>query len=76
MSFSTLAEIRAEKARLRRKAKKQEKKLLRDWERIEYSWRIFGRIASIGRRMFSSASVIWGIEMGYKIVSMFFSKKE
>ena len=76
MNFSTLSEIHAEKARLRRKLKKQEKKLLRDWERIEDSWRIFGKIASIGNRMFSSATLAWGIRMGYRLVSLVFPKKQ
>jgi len=74
--ISTLSEIRSEKARLHRKIKKQEKRLARDWERIEDSWRFFSKIAKIGNRLFSSATLFGGLKMGYKIISHFFSKKK
>ena len=73
--ISTLSEIRTEKARLHRKIKKQEKRLLSDWERIEDSWRIFNKIAKIGKWLFSSSSLLGSIDLGYKIISHFFSKK-
>jgi len=74
--ISKLSELRAEKARLHRKIKKQEKRLVRNWKRIEYSWRFFGKIAKIGKRLFSSTLLLENIEMGYKFISRFFSKKK
>jgi len=67
--------IRAEKARLHRKLQKQEKRLERDWERIEDSWRFFNNITKIGNRLLSSVSLISGLDLGYKILSHYFPKK-
>ncbi len=74
--ISTLAEIRAEKERLRWKIKKQEKKLGRDWERIEEGWRIVNKIAGWASSLISSASMLGSVEIGYKLLSHFFSKKK
>ena len=74
--ISTLSDIYIEKARLYRKIQKQEKRLARDWERIEDSWQIFGKIARIGNRLLSSASLLASIDLGYKIASHFFLKKK
>jgi len=71
----SLSGIRTEKARLHRKIKKQEKRLVHDWERIEDSWRIFSKIAEIGNRLFSSSSLLGSLDLGYKIISRFFPKK-
>ena len=56
--FSNMSEILAEKARLTRKIKKQEKVLMRDWERIEHGWRFLGKIS----RLFSSSLLMKGID--------------
>ena len=74
--ISTLTGIHAEKERLRRKIKKQERKLAADWEQIEKSWRIVGIIAGLGSRLFSSFSLLGGAELGYKIISYFFPEKK
>ncbi len=73
--LSSLDEILAEKERLRRKIKKQEKKVSSDWERIEDGWRIVGKITGVLGNLFSSASLLGSAELGYKIFSHFFSKK-
>ena len=74
--ISTLTGIHAEKERLRRKIKKQEKKLTADWEQIEKGWRIVSIIAGFGSRLFSSFSLFGGVELGYKIISYFFPEKK
>ncbi len=74
--ISTVSEIQAEKERLRRKIRKSEKKLANDWNRIEDSWQIVSKIAGLGSRLFSSASLLGGVELGYKLISHFFSKKK
>ena len=74
--FSTLNEVLAEKARLHRKIKKQEKILAHDWERIEESWQILVKITQTGSRLFSSSILMQGIELGYNFILNFFSKKK
>ena len=74
--ISTLAEIRYEKEQLRKKIGKQEKKLADDWERIEHGWRFFGKIFDTATNLLSSVSMLGGIEIGYKLLSHFFSKKK
>jgi hypothetical protein len=73
--IGTLSDIQVEKERLRRKIAKQEKRMERDWKRIEDSWRFVGKIASIGNKLFSSASLLGGIKLGMKLVSHLFSRK-
>ena len=72
----TMSDIRAEKERLRRKIKKQEKKLKNDWEHIEKSWNVVGKIVGLGSRLLSSLSLLGGAELGYKIISYFFPEKK
>ncbi len=74
--ITTLAEIRDEKERLRKKLHKQEKKVADDWERIEHGWRFVGRIFGTATNLVSSASMLGGIEIGYKLLSYFFSKRK
>ena len=74
--ISTLTGIHAEKERLHRKLKKQEKKLAADWEQIEKSWRIVNKIAGLGSRLLTSFSLMGGVELGYKIISYFFPEKK
>ena len=69
--FSTIGEVLAEKARLKRKIKKQEKRLERDWERIEDGWRIFGKIS----QYLSSSLLMKSLEIGFNFVSKFFQDK-
>ncbi len=74
--FSSLKEIRAEKEYLCKKINRQEKKLAKDWSRIEDSWKIVHKIMSMAGNLISSASVLGGMEIGYKLLSHFFSKKK
>ena len=73
--FSSLRDIQFEKDRLRRKIKKQEKTLTYDWERIEENWRIVNKIVGTINNFFSSATIIGGVELGYKLISHLFQKK-
>ena len=74
--ISSLTGIHAEKERLRRKIRKQEKKLETDWEQIAKKWRIVSRITGMGSKLFSSFSLLGGAELGYKIISYFFPEKK
>jgi len=74
--ISTLTGIHAEKERLRRKIKKQEKRLTADWEQIEKSWHIVSKIAGLGNRLLTSFSLMGGAELGYKMISYFFPGKK
>ena len=73
--FSSLKDIQAEKERLRRKIRKQEKILDSDWKRIENSWKVVGKITGVVGNLFTSASLLGSMELGYKIFSFLFSKK-
>jgi len=73
--LSTRSGILAEKLRLQRKLKKQEKKLAQSWENIEESWQVVDRIYDVGGKLFSSA-VMEGVEFGYKTLCHFLSKKK
>ena len=74
--ISNIREIRMEKEHLRGKIRLQEKELARDWRRIEDGWQIFGKIAGIWNSLFSSVSMLGSFEIGYKLLSFFFSKKK
>jgi hypothetical protein len=70
-----LEDICAEKERLNRKIKRQERTLERDWKKIEDAWQIVDKITQTGERLFSSASILGGAELGYRIISHFLKRK-
>ncbi len=74
--FSTIDEILTEKKRLRKRIKRQEKNLSDDWRRIEDGWRIVNKIVGMAGSLFSSASMLGSFDLGYKLLSHFFSRKK
>ncbi len=74
--YSSFSDISAEKDRLRRKIRKQEQVLTKDWERIEDGWKLFNKIGGIVGNLASSATIVGGADIGYRILSHFLKKKK
>ena len=72
--ISTKSELLAEKARLKRRLEKQERRVARSWGKIEDDWQFVYKLIFMCKNLFSSS--FWGnIELGFKSVTSFFSKK-